>query len=56
MAKIREEELGQLTAEVLPERSVLSASASGAGLPIVGQVPIVGSLLQGLPLLGGGGS
>ena len=50
MAKIGNEELDQLTAEVMPERPVLSA-----GLPVVGQLPIVGGLTQGLPLVGGGG-
>ena len=47
MAEIRNEDLGQLTAEVLPERNVLG---------LLGSLPIVGSLTQGLPLLGGGGS
>jgi hypothetical protein len=55
MAKIGNEELGQLTAEVLPERFVLAASpGGGGGLPLVGQLPIVGNLTQSLPLLGGG--
>ena len=49
MAKIRSEELGELTAEVLPERFVLQ------GLPVVGQLPLVGGITQSLPLLGGGG-
>ena len=57
MAKISSEELGELTAEVLPERSVLGPLAGGSGgggLPLVGQLPLVGGLTHGLPLVGGG--
>jgi hypothetical protein len=49
MAKIRNEELGQLTADVLPERLVLQGG-------LLAGLPLVGSLTQGLPLLGGGGA
>ena len=45
MAKIANEELGELTAEAMPARFVL------AGLPLVSQLPIVGGL--NLPLVGG---
>ena len=48
MAKISSEELGQLTADVLPERTVLQGG-------LLGGLPLVGGLTAGLPLLGGGG-
>ena len=48
MAKIRNEELDQLTAEVLPERSALGIAGIGTGLAggAVGTV-------EGLPVVGG---
>ena len=58
MAKISSEEIGDLTAEVLPERSALSSLAGGAGGGggggLLGSLPLVGGLTQGLPLVGGG--
>ena len=63
MAKIRNEDLARLAADVLPERSALSAlpaAVSGAGLPAVtggtgSGLPVdSGGLMQSLPLLGGG--
>lgn len=55
MAKIRTEDLGELPAEVLPERSVLGplAGGGGGGGGLLGGLPIVGGLAGNLPLLGG---
>lgn len=51
MAKIRNGDLARLAAEVLPERSVLSAlpAVTGASLPVAS-----GGVTQNLPVLGGG--
>lgn len=67
MARIRNKELSRLAADVLPERSVLSAipGATLAGLPVAAGQPAAGGpttggltqgggLTQSLPLLGGG--
>lgn len=48
MAKIRNEELDQLTSEVLPERSALGIA--GIGLGLVGGA--VGTA-EGVPIVGG---
>lgn len=50
MAKIRTEDLGELPAEVLPERSVLGplAAGGGGGGGLLSGLPIVGGLLGGL--------
>lgn len=69
MAKIRNEDLDQLTAEVLPERSALGVAgiatgfAGGAvgtveGLPVVGGaassgLATAGATVTGLPVVGG---